>query len=72
MPDYLEQATNNRKAIAEIKRQLLSGEITREHAKQLAQPILDQVNTRSVKIAKKYGKKAYRISFSEAMRNNYQ
>lgn len=69
---YLEQAGKNRAAIANIKRRYGSGEITREEAKRLAQPVLDKINTRSAEIAQKYDKKSYpKLDFINAMRNSY-
>jgi hypothetical protein len=56
MADYLDQAVKNRQAIADIKRKYLSGEISRDEAKQLAQPILDRINARAIQIAAKHGR----------------
>jgi polyhydroxyalkanoate synthesis regulator phasin len=70
--DKLLQASQNRTALAEIKRKYDTGEISRDEAKQLSQPILARINNRSAEIAKKYGKKNYpKLDFINAMRNNY-
>lgn len=72
MADNLDQATKNRQEIADIKHKYLSGEITRDEAKRLAQPILDRINARAIEVAKKHGKRNYpKFNFAEAMRNNY-
>lgn len=68
----LEQGAANRAAIAKIKKQYDSGQIDREEAKRLAQPILDRINKRSAEIAQKHGNaNYYRLDFVSAMRNNY-
>lgn len=73
----LHQAAKNRVEIADIKRRYLTGEISREEAKELAQPILDQINEVAViktkELNKKYGlnRKSFVLDFVNAMRNNY-
>jgi len=65
-------AAANRQALAEIKRRYDTGEISREEAKELAQPIIDRVNQRAATIAKKYGKAKYIVlDFVSSMRNGY-
>lgn len=71
MPNNLDQATKNREAMAEIKRKYLNGKISHSEAKQLAQPIIDLANERCVEIAKKHGKKPYKLSFTSLMRDSY-
>jgi len=68
----LDQAVKNRADMAEIKRRYVTGEISREEAKRLAQPILDGVNARTAEIAKRHGRKRYpALGFIDAMRNSY-
>ena len=67
----LTTAVNYRTAIAEIKRQYDLGVINREKAKELAQPILNSINTRAAEISRRHGKKAYKVDFVSAMRNSY-
>ncbi len=71
MPRSLEQAVKNRAELAEIKKKYDSGEIDREEAKRLAQPILDRINARCEDIAAKHGQKAYKIDFVSVIRNSY-
>ena len=71
MADNLERAAKNRVEIANIQLKYLSGEISREEAKRQAQPILNRINARAAEIAKKHGKRPYKLTFSEAMRNSY-
>lgn len=77
MNNGLEQAAKNREEIAEIKRLYVTGEIEREEAKALAQPILDRINEATVaktkELNKKYGlhRKPFVLDFVNAMRNGY-
>lgn len=71
MSDQLDQAARNRADIAEIQRRYLTGEITREEAKELAKPVLDRINTAAAQIAQKHGKKPFKLDFINAMRNSY-
>lgn len=71
MPNNLDQATKNRQAMAEIKRKYVTGEISQDEAKQLAQPIIDLVNKRCAEIAKKHGKKPCKLNFISLMRDSY-
>jgi hypothetical protein len=69
---YLDIAAANRQALAEIKRRYDTGQISRDEAKELAQPIIDRVNARAQQIATKYGKPKYIIlDFVSSMRNSY-
>ena len=62
-------ATDNRTAIADIKRRYAMGEISRDEAKQLAQPVIDVINLKQAEIAKRYGKKNYqKMDFIGLMR----
>lgn len=73
----INQAVKNRVDIADIKRRYVTGEITREEAKAIAQPILDRINTvtavKTKELNKKYGlhRKTVFLDFVNAMRNSY-
>ena len=77
MESPMNQAAKNRTDIADIKRRYIFGEITREEAKILAQPIIDRVNRmtaiKTKKLNKKYGlrRKPVFLDFVNAMRNSY-
>ena len=73
----IDQAVKNRVEIADLKRRYTTGEITREQAKALAQPILNRVNEATAIKTKELNKK-YRLhrrpvflDFVNAMRNSY-
>jgi len=77
MERAIDQAAKNRVDIADIKRRYITGEISREYAKALAQPILDRINKATAIKTKELNKK-YRLhrkpvflDFVNAMRNNY-
>jgi hypothetical protein len=61
-------AIDNRQKIQDIRRRMLSGAITYAQAKDEAEPIITAINARSAEIAKKYGKRASRLSFAAIMR----
>jgi len=69
-----DQAIKNRADIAEIKRKYVSGEISREQAKLLAQPVIERINTAIViktkELNKKYGmnRKPAQVDFINLMR----
>lgn len=67
----LSQAAQNRADIAGIKRKYDSGEISREQAKILAEPILCRINHKTAEIARKHGKKPYKLDFINVMRDSY-
>jgi len=77
MRTSIDQAAKNRTDIANIKRRYVTGEITREEAKALAQPILDRINkataVKTKELNKKYGlhRKSVFLDFVNAMRNGY-
>ena len=77
MRTSIDQAAKNRTEIANIKRRYVTGEITREEAKALAQPILDRINkataVKTKELNKKYGlhRKPVFLDFVNAMRNGY-
>lgn len=73
----INQAAKNRTEIADIKHLYITGEITREEAKALAQPILDRINKATAAKTKELNRK-YRLhrkpvflDFVNAMRNSY-
>lgn len=78
MEKKLEQAAKNRADVAEIKRRYVSGEISREQAKELAQPVLDRINKATIaktkELNKKYSmnRKPALIDFVNAMRGSYE
>lgn len=78
MSNNLEQAAKNRADVAKIKRRYLSGEISREQAKELAQPVLDRINEATIaktkELNKKYSmnRKPALLDFVNAMRNSYE
>lgn len=63
-----EQAITNQTAIADIRRRMISGQITYEQAKTEAAPVLDAINAKATEIAKKYNKRAGKLSFAAMMR----
>jgi len=73
----INQAARNRTDVADIKHRYVTGEITREEAKALAQPILDRINeaaaAKTKELNKKYGlhRKPVFLDFVNAMRNSY-
>jgi len=77
MEKNLEQAIKNRADIAEIQRKYKTGEITRDQAKQLAQPVINRINeatiTKTEELNKKYGmnRKPALVDFINLMRNSY-
>lgn len=77
MESHIDQAVKNRMDIAEIKHKYVTGEISRDEAKLLAQPILARVNDATVsktkELNKKYGvnRKPVFLDFINAMRNSY-
>lgn len=72
MSDISDEAIQNRTELADIKRKLLLGEITREQAKLLSKPIIERVNRKAQEIAARNGKQYQPIlSFISAMRNDY-
>lgn len=64
----MDEAIDNRTKIEEIKKAYNLGLITREEAKEKAQPIIDRINAKGKEIAKKYNKRFSPISFIELMR----
>ena len=77
MANNLDQAVKNRADIAEIQRKYKTGEITREQAKVLAEPVIKLINettiTKTKELNKKYGmnRKPALVDFINLMRNRY-
>lgn len=61
MPNYISQ-------LNEIKMKMELGIISYEEAKVLAQPIIDEMNNKAEKIAKKYNRKFTKFNFIQLMR----
>lgn len=57
-----------REELENIRAWMLSGAITREEAKHKAAPIIDEINKKSVEIAKKYGQRPRLVTFASIMR----
>lgn len=51
-----------------IRRDLMSGVLTYDEAREKAQPVIDEMNALGRKIAEKYGKKHQDFTFSKLMR----
>jgi hypothetical protein len=59
---------DNRAKIKAIQGKYLKREVTREEAMELAQPIIDDINTKGAVIAKKHGKRFHNFTFGYLMR----
>ena len=57
-----------REELENIRAWMLSGAITREEAKRKAAPIREEINKKSVEIAKKYGQRPRLVTFASIMR----
>lgn len=74
MANNLEQAGKNRADIANIRCKYKSGEISRDEAKRLAQPVIERINEATIiktkQLNKKYGmnRKPALLDFINAMR----
>jgi polyhydroxyalkanoate synthesis regulator phasin len=64
----MEKAVDNQAKIQDIRKRMLSGEITYDEAKAEADPIIDEIYERAKVIAKKYNQRATRLSFAALMR----
>lgn len=62
------QALKNRDIILDIRNRLYWGVITYDEAKAEAEPIIEKMNERIAEIAKKHGKRPYKLSFAALMR----
>jgi nucleoid-associated protein YejK len=64
----MNQAEQNREELKKIRDFYNAGELSRNEAIAMAQPVIDRVNKKADEIAKKYGiKKAKHIGFDEAI-----
>lgn len=54
--------------IKEIKILMLQGKISYDYAKELAMPVIDEMNVRASKIAKEFGKRHIPFTFSKLFR----
>lgn len=74
MNQRLYEAIKNRQDLADIKRKYVMGEITRDEAKKLAQPVIDRINWATWKKTQEFNakyetrRKAYKHSFISLMR----
>lgn len=57
-----------RAQIEKIRAAFLRGELTLEEAESYVQPILDEMNVKGAKVAKKFGKKYKKLTFSYVFR----
>lgn len=64
----MSNAVKNQAMIQDIRRRMLSHEISYDQAKAEAQPILDGINIAASQLAKKYKLPARKIGFEELMR----
>ena len=62
------EAISNREAIADIKRRYAQGLISREQAKNEAEPVINRINKKGQEIAKKHNVKYYSVDFVNLMR----
>ena len=54
--------------LGEIRWQMACGGLSYDEAKEKAQPIIDEMNEVSARIAREYGKKPGKFTFSKLMR----
>lgn len=57
-----------RNAIEHIRFKMIKGLITYDEAKAEAQPIIDEMNKKGLEVAKKYGRRFTKFTFSTLMR----
>lgn len=62
------QAVQNREQLQVIRRRMVQGEISYAEAKELAAPVIADINAKAKEIAKKYGKRPQLVSFAAIMR----
>lgn len=63
-----DKALDNRAKINHIKNALDLGWITYDQAKEMAEPIIAEINEKAKEIAKKYGVKPGLVNFNSLMR----
>lgn len=61
-------ATENRQTIKSIKQRLNAGALDYEQAKKEAEPVIASINEHGASIAKKYGLRPRKVTFTELMR----
>lgn len=61
-------AERNREEIARIRKAYNTGQITREEAREQAQPIIDSINDKAKELSKKHRVRYSAISFVSMMR----
>lgn len=64
----MQTAIDNQLKIQNIRRRMLSHDITYDQAKAEAQPIIDDINTAAKRLAKRYNLPARKVSFAAMMR----
>jgi len=64
----MSNAVENQVKIQNIRQRMFNGEITYHQAKELAQPIIDDINTTATRLAKKYKLPARKIDVVSMMR----
>ncbi len=57
-----------REDLQTIRAWLLSGAISRDEAKKQAEPIIAEINKKSIEIARKYGQRPRLVTFASVMR----
>lgn len=62
-----EEAQSNYEYIEDIKKQFFTGKIDYETAKKELEPIIDKIYKKQQVIAKKYGKRAYKLRVSSIL-----
>ena len=58
----------NRAIIETIRGQYQNGQITLDQAKSLIQPILDEANKKGAVVAKRFGRRFYKLTFNYVFR----
>lgn len=61
-------AAENREKLYGIRKQMLSGQITYDEAKEQAAPVIKAINDKAKEIAKRHGKRPQLVSFGAIMR----
>jgi hypothetical protein len=64
----MSNAVENQARLQDIRRRMLSHEISYDQAKAEAQPIIDDINAAANQLAKKYKMRAPKLSFAAIMR----
>ena len=64
----MSNAVANQDKIQSIRRRMLNGELSYEHAKAEAAPVIAAINDKAILLAKKHNLRVRKVSFSELMR----